>query len=724
MHSKESLEILMEKLEERERNLVEKIIEPGETILSVAKGNLNEEGNYSEYLLVVTGKRIIKLGTDGKIQKEIDIQRIKQVNFNDYLGNSELILVVDEKEIPIARFSREKIEEFRHTAGVISALLQYKEQKEIEFEFPLETNRKSKMSAMFWLMSYLRPHWYLVLIGLILSIAITGLNLAPPSLLKTLIDQVVVNKQESALRNLTLLLISIYATNTILGIVQNYSLSLLSQKLVYSMRKDLYAHVQELSMSFYDKMSTGRVISRITDDIGRVQWFLVWGIPSLVINILSIIGIGMIIFTMDYRLSLFALLPFPLIIVGLPRFRSRARIVYHKAWRKWADLSSLLVDTIPGISIVKSFAKEKEEVNRLVEKMNEVVNANMDTTKLHLGFFPLLGFVSSAGAAIVWYVGGLHVIEGDITPGTLVAFVSYMWMFYGPIQTVTNLAEPLQQAITSGERVLEILRVDPAIKDAPDAKDFEIKGDIKFEHVTFGYEPFIPVLKDVSFEIKAGQMIGIIGQSGSGKTTITKLLLRFYDVNEGRILIDGVDIRKIKIERLRKSIGIVAQDPFLFDNSILFNITYGLEKVDPKKVIAAAKAANIHEEIMNLQLAYDSPVGERGSRLSGGERQRVAIARAIILEPKILIMDEATSSVDTLAERQIQEALDNISKERTTIVIAHRLSTLQRSNKIIVMEKGRIVEEGTHEELLKKNGLYAKIYNAQFTEGEKQVAAA
>ncbi|MEM3369037.1 MAG: ABC transporter transmembrane domain-containing protein [Thermoproteota archaeon] len=724
MDSNKSLEILMEKLEEKEKSLVKKIVEPEEAILSVAKGNLDEEGNYSEYLLVVTGKRIVKLGMDGKIQKEMSIQKIMQVNFNDYLGNSELILVVDGKEIPIARFSREKIEEFRHAAGVISALLQYKEQKEIEFKFPLEINNKRKTSAMLWLMSYLKPYWYLAAIGLILSIAITGLNLAPPSLLKTLIDQVVIKKDENELQKLTFILISIYAISTLLGIVQNYSLSLLSQKLVYSMRKDLYAHVQELSMSFYDKMSTGRVISRITDDISRVQWFLVWGIPSLVINVLSIIGIGMIIFTMDYRLSLFALLPFPLIIIGLPRFRSRARIVYHKAWRKWADLSSLLVDTIPGISIVKSFVKEREEVNRLVEKMNEVVGANMDTTKLHLGFFPLLGFVSSAGAAIVWYVGGLHVIKGDISPGTLVAFVSYMWMFYGPIQTMTNLAEPLQQAITSGERVLEILRVDPVIKDAPDAVDFEIKGNIKFEHVTFGYEPFIPVLKDINFEVKAGKTLGIVGQSGSGKTTVTKLLLRFNDVNEGRILIDGEDIRKIKIERLRKSIGIVSQDPFLFDNSILFNITYGLEKVDPKKVIAAAKAANIHEEIMNFQLAYDSPTGERGSRLSGGERQRVAIARAIILEPKILIMDEATSSVDTLAERKIQEALDNISRERTIIAIAHRLSTLQRSDKIIVIEKGRIVEEGTHEELLKKNGLYAKIYKAQFTEGEKQVATA
>ncbi|MEM1548384.1 MAG: ABC transporter ATP-binding protein [Thermoproteota archaeon] len=716
---------MLEGLEEKDRRLIEKTLKPEEMVLSIAKGDLNEKGEYSEYFLIVTNERVLKIYVKDREEiGDIDLDTITQAIFNDYLGNSELILVIEGKETSIARFSRDRIGEFRHIAGVINALIQYKDPKEIEFRLRMENNEKSKKNAIIWLMSYLKPHWYLVTIGLALSVLMTALSLVPPSLLKTLIDQIATQKQESILLNLTILLISIYAANTLLGVIQNYSLSLLSQKLVYSMRKDLYAHLQSLSMSFYDKMSTGRVISRITDDIGRVQWFLVWGIPSLLINVLLIIGIGIIIFTMDYRLSFFALLPFPLIIIGLPKFRSKARLVYHKAWRKWADVSSLLVDTIPGISVVKSFAKEKGESVRFIERMNEVVKANIDITKLHLGFFPILGFVSSAGAAIVWYVGGLHVINGDISPGTLVAFVSYMWMFYGPIQTVTNLAEPLQQAITSGERILEILMIDPMIKDDPDAKDFEIMGNIKFENVTFGYEPFIPVLKNINLEIRKGEMIGIVGQSGSGKTTLTKLLLRFYDANEGRILIDGADIRKIKLERLRKSIGIVAQDPFLFDNSVLFNIAYGLEKVDLKKVIAAAKAANIHETIMSLPLAYDSPVGERGSRLSGGERQRVAIARAIILEPKILIMDEATSSVDTLAEKQIQQALDNISKERTTIVIAHRLSTLQRSDKIIVMDKGRVVEEGTHEELLKRDGLYAKIYKAQFMEAEKQVAVA
>ncbi|MEM1558242.1 MAG: ABC transporter transmembrane domain-containing protein, partial [Thermoproteota archaeon] len=383
--SSEGSKMMLERLEEKDRRLIEKMIKPEEIVLSIAKGDLNEKGEYSEYFLIVTNERVLKIDVkDGGESRNIELGKITQAIFNDYLGNSELILVIEGKEIPIARFSRDRIGEFRHIAGVINALIQYKDPREIEFRI-MENNERSKKNAIIWLMSYLKPHWYLVTIGLALSVLITALSLVPPSLLKTLIDQIATQKQESILLNLTVLLISIYAANTLLGVIQNYSLSLLSQKLVYSMRKDLYAHLQSLSMSFYDKMSTGRVISRITDDIGRVQWFLVWGIPSLLINVLLIIGIGIIIFTMDYRLSFFALLPFPLIIIGLPKFRSKARLVYHKAWRKWADVSSLLVDTIPGISVVKSFAKEKGESVRFIERMNEVVKANIDITKLHLG---------------------------------------------------------------------------------------------------------------------------------------------------------------------------------------------------------------------------------------------------------------------------------------------------------------------------------------------------
>ncbi|MBS7628254.1 ABC transporter ATP-binding protein, partial [Candidatus Bathyarchaeota archaeon] len=454
-------------------------------------------------------------------------------------------------------------------------------------------------------------------------------------------------------------------------------------------------------------------LSRVMDDVGRVQWFLVWGTQTFISNLLALLGVGLIIFTLNWQLALFSLLPVPIIAIGLPLFRQKAKGVYHKAWRKWADVSSLLVDTIPGAIVVKSFSQEKFEVKRLRERLAEVVEANMESTKLHLQFFPLLGFATSASVVFVWWIGGLQVFTGSLTTGTLVAFVSYMWMFYGPVQQLSNLVQPMQQAITSGERVEEVIEVEPDIEDAPDALAFDIKGAIRFENVSFGYEPFIPVVRNINLEIKPGEVIGVVGPSGSGKTTLTKLLLRFYDPTEGRITIDGVDLRKIKLQCLREQIGLVLQDPILFNDTIAYNIAYGKRGARPEEIIASAKAAHAHDFIMNFPLAYDTVVGERGSRLSGGERQRIAIARALITDPRILILDEATSSVDSITEKHIQAALENLIRDRTTIIIAHRLSTLQRANRIIVIEKGHIAEVGSHEELLAKGGLYSQLYAIQ-----------
>ena len=710
-----------ELLEEAER-LAKSILRNGESLLYQAFSDLKEDNTYGHRWLFVTNQRVI-VATPGGGNEQVELREIRSATVNDYTGNGDLELETSSGTREIIRFSRSCTEQFRKAMLVINELVS--ERAFLGKEGAVQifaSNERQKRTTVMWLLGYLRPHWPFAVLGMLLSLSVTGLSLVPPYLMRTLVDEVIEKRNIGLLPVLTLTLVSIYAINTIMSIAQSYTLSYLAQKVVFSMRSQVYEHLQLLSMGFYDRISSGRVLSRVTDDVGRVNWFLVWGIPNLVINSLQIIGIGMILFTLNLGLAVFALLPVPMIVIGIPLFRKKARRVYHKAWRRWADMSSLLVDTIPGAIVVKAYSQEKFEVKRLIERMTMVVKSNLETTRLNLSFFPMLGFTASVGAAIVWYIGGGQVLSGTLTLGTLWMFVSYMWMFYGPIQSLTNLVQPLQEAITSGERVLEIVELQPDIKDAEDAVSFNFKGDIEFKNVSFGYQPYIPVVKNITLSIRAGETIGIVGPSGGGKTTLTKLLLRFYDPSEGSILIDGIDIRKIKIQTLRKQVGIVQQDPFLFYGSVAFNISYGKIDSTPEEIIAAAKAANAHDFIMSSYAGYDSHVGERGSRISGGERQRIAIARAILTDPKILVMDEATSSVDTLTERQIQKALENLVVGRTTIIIAHRLSTLQKADRIVVIDKGKIVEVGNHEELVKAGGLYSKLYSAQFAEAQEAVA--
>ncbi|MEM2906031.1 MAG: ABC transporter ATP-binding protein [Candidatus Bathyarchaeia archaeon] len=699
---------------------VRRAMRQGDVIIHYALSDIKEDGSYGERWLVVTSQEVFVVEGGGTKLNRLPVDQILRVEVHDYVGNAEIEVVTKQGPMELIRFSRSCVEEFRKAALLLNELIEPDSQLRRQVSWGYLNGRRtethSRRAALKWLLGYLRPYWLIVTLGLVLSVVLTGVGLAPPYLTRTLIDSIFIEHKMELLPILTLALLAVYGANTLLGIAVNYILSYLGQKVIYDMRYGVYEHLQRLSLGFYDRMSSGRILSRVMDDVSRVQWFLVWGMQSLIVNVLSLIGVGVIIFSMNPSLALFVLLPVPVIAVGLPLFRRTARGVYHKAWRKWADVSSLLVDTIPGAVVVKSFARERFEVERLADGLDAVVDANMASTKLHLKFFPLLGFVTSSSVVFIWWFGSLQVTGGTLTPGTLIAFVSYMWMFYGPVQNLSNLIQPLQQAVTSGERVAEVMDVVPAITDDPDAQEFTIKGHVKFENVSFGYEPYIPIVHNINLEIKPGEVIGVVGPSGSGKTTLTKLLLRFYDPSKGRITIDGVDLRKIKLEAVRRQIGLVLQDPFLFDGSIGFNIAYGRDDAAPEEVIAAAKAAHAHEFIMNMATAYDSLVGERGSRLSGGERQRIAIARAIVTDPRILILDEATSSVDSITERHIQEALENLIRGRTTIIIAHRLSTLRRADRIVVLDKGRVVEVGSHAELLGNGGLYSQLYRIQMAE--------
>ena len=705
--------------EEEPPDKIRKIIEDkvGEPVIYLAESDLNRDGFFDrEYLAVIDG-RILVLNRDYEIIGEYRLRDIDSIEVRDYLGGGEIEVEVAGRYITLIRFTRSKVDEFRKLVRVVYGIKYGGLKPEyLNEDYSSNNNSTRKTDTLRRLLKYLLPYKKLGALALALSLILTGLNLAPPYLFKILIDDVLTGGNVSLLPNIIAMLIAVYALKTIVDIGRSYILSVLSQKVVFDMRKELFEHIQKLSLGFYDKYSSGRLLSRITSDTSRIMWFLTWGVQSLVINTLTVVGIGVIIFSIDWRLSLFALAPVPIVVAGIYKFKKKSRRIYHKAWRKWSDVNVILVDTIPGAIVVKSFNREDYEFRRFISRLRDVVKANINVTKLRLEFFPALGFIMSLGGAVIWWIGGMEVLKGTLTLGTLTAFISYMWQFYGPIQSLSNLIQPLQEALTSGERVFEILNVKPEIEDQPDSVVFKFKGHIKFENVCFGYEKYVDTVRDINLEIRPGEVVGIVGPSGSGKTTLMKLLLRFYDPSSGRILIDGVDIRKIKLSSLRRQIGIVLQEPILFSGTIAHNIAYGKLDAEPEEIIAAAKAAYAHNFIMKLPLAYDSPVGERGSRLSGGERQRIAIARALITDPKILILDEATSSVDTITERLIQKALENLIKGRTTIIIAHRLSTVKNADKIVVMHNGRIVEVGTHSELLRRNGLYKRLWEAQFEE--------
>jgi ATP-binding cassette subfamily B protein len=427
-----------------------------------------------------------------------------------------------------------------------------------------------------------------------------------------------------------------------------------------------------------------------------------------------LLGIGAVLFVMNWKLTLLVLIPVPIVLILSHLYWPRIVSLWHRYWHFRSRLGGAVSDTLSGLRVVKAFAREAEESQRFGEKSHDVQLADTAAEQTWTTFFPILWFVASAGSLLVWYVGGRDVLGGTVTLGTLMTFIAYLAMFYGPLQYLSRIADYLARSLTSAERVFEVLDSVSELKEAEDAVELpRIRGHVEFRGVTFGYEAHKPVLKNITLEVREGEMIGLVGHSGAGKSTTINLLCRFYDVNQGEVRIDGVDIRVLRQRDLRSQLGVVLQDTFLFNGTILENIRYAKPDASLEDVMAAAKAANAHDFIVQKADGYDTRVGERGQSLSAGERQRVSIARAILHNPRILILDEATASVDTETEKQIQEAIARLIAGRTTFAIAHRLSTLRNANRIVVLKKGEIVEAGTHEELLAKEGEFHKLVTMQ-----------
>jgi ATP-binding cassette subfamily B protein len=500
----------------------------------------------------------------------------------------------------------------------------------------------------------------------------------------------------------------------------------LGEKIVHDLRVDMYNHLQTLSLDFYDQRQTGWILDRVSHDTSNLQDFLAEGFQDFIRDIMVVAVIVAIMFAMNWSLTLITLIPAPLVVFLTVRFMRRVRRLYHSVWRKRSLMTSLLSNVLPGVRVVKAFAQEERESERFFDRSKDFMTSNVKASRTFAAFHPITGFVTSLGFVMVWGFGGYQVITGGtVTLGTLIAFISYLWRFYGPLNNLSRFSRRVQRAFTAAQRVFEVLDTEPSVPEPKDGRHMpQITGDVAFKNVTFAYEPGQPVLQNISFEVRSGEMIGLVGPSGAGKSTTINLLCRFYDAEEGAIEIDGYDIRSVTLHSLRSQIGVVLQEPFLFHGTVAQNIAYGNPDASRESIIRAAKAANAHDFIMQFSEGYDTLVGERGQRLSGGERQRISIARAILKNPRILILDEATSSVDTETEIAIQEAVDRLVRGRTTFAIAHRFSTLKNADRLVVLDEGKVVEIGSHEELLaREDGLFRRLCDMQ-TKNSQIIAVA
>jgi ATP-binding cassette, subfamily B, bacterial len=576
------------------------------------------------------------------------------------------------------------------------------------------------------LIGYLKPYRRQLTLGMGAATVITLVSLIPPYLAGVLIDRVVRPAQAGVLpleRAWTIAWIAVAAMAVVYLVKQAAAhmrlrlMAILGEWVARDLRDELYEHIQRLSLAFFSRKRTGSLITRVSADTDRLWEFLAFGVVDVSLSLVQLLGLGTVLLTLDWRLGLIMTVPVPFFCWVIYRHGENISRLFIRAWRKWSRVTDVLSDTIPGIRVVKAFNQEQREIERFGER-NEDVTAEFN--RIHASwttFWPLLVLGVHTMTVTVWVFAVPRLLgDGAALPvGTFVSFLLYTTMFLGPIDVIGQMARTINRATTSAHRVFEVLDTEPEVRDVAEPVRLEpVHGRVTFEHVAFGYDGVRQVLRGVSFDVTPGELIGLVGPSGGGKTTIVNLIARFYDVTGGAIRIDGVDIRRLDTGHFRRQIGMVLQDPYLFHGTVLENIRYGLPDAPLAQVIVAAQAANAHDFITKLQHGYDTVVGERGHTLSGGERQRVSIARAILHNPRILILDEATSSVDTETEREIQQALERLVAGRTVFAIAHRLSTLRKASRLFVIEEGRLVEHGTHAELLQRSeGMYRRLYELQ-----------
>jgi ATP-binding cassette, subfamily B, bacterial len=725
--------------------LLAKHVVAEEQVISTFVGDLTENIIYGQTLCVLTNKRFFAIRIDAKdpknvsISDEWELSQISGVKAKEQHGLGALELLGHENRLAVWRYTSAKgtaVSRFVLACNTTFAELRGDKYEVVVTVCPscgavinsgeaecascaIATTPQARSIAR--LFRFAKPHLGMIFLGFGLTLLATLASLVGPYAIGLLIDHVLIPNFESHKDKINFASVSPYLIAYLaaaffawlLGWSNSYVLNKVSEYIVSDVRRTTYSHLQKLSLEFFGGKRTGDLISRVSSDSDRINNFLAVQVLDFSRDIFMISLTSCMLLSLDPWLAMVTLLPFPAIAWTIQVVRSRLRQGFASGSRAWSEMVSVLTDTIPGIRVVKAFAQETREINRFKTADEYVVTANMRVNRVWSFFTPIITLLTEIGLFVIWAFGAWQIAAGSITVGELTVFATLIGRFYGRLESMSRMIASVQRTAVATHRIFEILDRTPSVAEPVKAvHPGRLQGRIELKGVRFSYGKR-EVIKGVDLVIEPGEMIGLVGPSGAGKSTLVNLVCRFYDVAAGAIFADAHDIRSFPTEEYRSNIGIVLQDPFLFYGTIAENIAYGDPQATRRQIIEAAKAAKAHEFILRLPDGYDSLVGERGQSLSGGERQRISIARALLTDPRILILDEATSSVDTETEREIQEALDNLTRGRTTIAIAHRLSTLRNANRIVVLESGQITELGSHEELILKAGTYARLCQSQ-----------
>jgi ATP-binding cassette subfamily B protein len=716
---------------------------PAESVVLAISSNIAGPGEYGTEWLVVTDAHVLVFPQSAtEPRHDLAFADIESIKAEDTVGAGAVLVTTAAGSYRLIAYTDARSDDFHRTVDGISAL---KEGEALEAHHTTSDRKRCEQcgraipedmracpyclrhhKALLRIFSFSRPYTGQILGIFILSSLATVAGLLVPYMSKLFIDFVFRPDPGTGgfphadwhLWCVGAIFVA-YALQSFFAGWQERLAGVIGFKTVYDVRSAIYGRLQELSLTFFDKRHTGSIMARVNQDTAELQRLLVDFIPMSLESLLSLIGVGILLFIVSWRLTLFVILPIAGTIIFLRLIIPIVRGLFHRYFHRRSRLSALVNDSLSGIRVVKAFGQENLELKKFRHTSEVYRDTGIDLVKRWSIYHPFMHFLIMVGAVLVWLVGGRLVFRGADAPGGMsigdvVAYSGYLMMFYRPVFMLTRMSQMITNALAAAERVFDIIDTTPEIQDDPDAIEMpSIDGHIALDNITFGYNRHQPVVKGLSLDIAANEMIGLVGKSGAGKSTLINLISRLYDVDSGAIRVDSIDVRKIRQNDLRQHIGVVLQETFLFSGTIMENISYAKPDATKEEVIAAAASAHAHEFISRKPDGYDTLVGERGSHLSGGEKQRMAIARAILRDPRILILDEATSSVDIQTEEKIQQALSNLTKGRTTIAIAHRLATLRNCNRLVVIDGGEIIETGTHAELMQKEGHFSKLVQSQ-----------